>query len=84
MDCTYRTNISRLPLLDVVGIDSTNKTFTISFSFLSGEQEPDYIWALEHLKRLYDGVDTPKVFAVDRDLALIHAIQTVSCLLPSM
>uniref|UniRef100_A0AAV1SZG5 MULE transposase domain-containing protein n=1 Tax=Peronospora matthiolae TaxID=2874970 RepID=A0AAV1SZG5_9STRA len=37
MDFTYKTNRFKLPLLHVVGMTSTNATFSICFCFMSGE-----------------------------------------------
>jgi hypothetical protein len=42
MDCIYKTNQYRLPLLDVVGINNLNGSFVIGMAFLSAETEDDY------------------------------------------
>jgi hypothetical protein len=49
MDCTYKTNKYRMPLLDIVGVDACEKTFCVAFAFLSGEEEEDFKWALSRL-----------------------------------
>lgn len=46
LDCTYKTNKHHMPLLDMVGVDSCQRSFCIAFAFLSGESEEDYSWAL--------------------------------------
>ena len=43
-----------MPLLDMIGVDATGRSFCIAFAFLSGEAEEDYTWALEQLKKLYE------------------------------
>jgi MULE transposase domain len=45
MDCTYKTNCFGMPLMNIVGIASTFKTFNAGFAFLSAEKESDYRWA---------------------------------------
>ena len=37
MDCTYKTNKAKLPLLNVVGCTSKYSTFPVAFGLLSGE-----------------------------------------------
>lgn len=41
--------------------------------------EPDFIWALNHLKKMLVELEipSPKVFVVDRDLALLNALERV-------
>src|SRR3954468_7731506 len=37
MDSTYKTNKYRLPLLEIVGVTSTDKTYSVGFAFLECE-----------------------------------------------
>lgn len=53
LDYIYKTNKYGIPLLDMIGIDASQRSFCIVFAFLSGEIEADYTWALERLKSLY-------------------------------
>ena len=46
LDCTYKTNHFKMPLLNIVGSTCRHKTYHISFCFLSDETEESYIWAL--------------------------------------
>ncbi|KAG6996807.1 PKS-NRPS hybrid synthetase [Fusarium oxysporum f. sp. conglutinans] len=75
LDCTYKTNKHAMPLLDMVGVDSCQRSFCIAFAFLSGESEEDYSWALHHLKSLYHH-ELPSVVLTDRCLAAINATAT--------
>jgi hypothetical protein len=75
MDCTYKTNKHGMPLLDMVGVDSCQRSFCIAFAFLSGETEEDYGWALQQLKSLYQR-DLPTVILTDRWLAAMNAVAT--------
>ncbi|KAG5553673.1 hypothetical protein RHGRI_011536 [Rhododendron griersonianum] len=38
MDCTYKTNRYRFPLLQIVGVTSTEKTFSVAFAFIDREK----------------------------------------------
>ncbi|KAL2888806.1 putative Mutator-like element transposase [Ceratocystis lukuohia] len=82
LDCMYKTNKYNMPLLDMIGVDATSRSFCIAFAFLSGETEEDYTWALQQLKELYEQCNGvfPSVILTDRCLA---AINTVSSLFPS-
>ncbi|KAJ2894092.1 hypothetical protein MKZ38_007931 [Zalerion maritima] len=64
-----------MPLLDMVGVDSCQRSFCIAFAFLSGESEEDYSWALQHLRSLYEH-ELPSVILTDRCLAAMNAVAT--------
>ncbi len=78
LDCTYKTNRYKMPLLDMVGVDACQRSFCIAFAFLNGEGEEDYLWALTRLKSLYELCNTrlPSVILTDRWLACMNAIAT--------
>ncbi|KAF5962904.1 transposase [Fusarium bulbicola] len=81
VDCTYKTNKYKMPLLDMVGVDATGRTFCIAFAYLSGEEEEDFAWALGALRDLYDtnGIPHPSVVLTDRCLACMNAIVSILC-----
>jgi hypothetical protein len=35
-----------MPLLDMIGVDACQRSFYIAFTFLIGEEDDDYAWAL--------------------------------------
>src|SRR5689334_12101855 len=76
LDCTYKTNKYKMPLLDMIGADACQRSFCIAFAFLSGEDEDDYIWALDQLQSIYELYDIrqPSVILTDRCLACMNAI----------
>ena len=76
LDCTYKTNKYKMPLLDIVGVDACQRSFCIAFAFLSGEEEGDYIWALDRLRSMYELCDArlPSVILTDRCLACMNAV----------
>jgi hypothetical protein len=57
-----------MPLLNIVGLTGTLKTFIIYLIFMKSETKEDYHWALSKLKEAYNGV-IPGVIVTDRDLA---------------
>ncbi|KAL2885279.1 mutator-like element transposase [Ceratocystis lukuohia] len=73
LDCTYKTNRYAMPLLEMIGVNSSQKSFYIAFAFLSGETEDDYLWALQHLKSLYQQ-ELPSVVLTDRCQAILNAV----------
>ncbi|XP_077221058.1 PKS-NRPS hybrid synthetase cheA-like [Tasmannia lanceolata] len=77
MDCTYKTNKYKMPLLDVVGVTSFNSSFYSCFAFLQKEETEDYVWALKMFHDMLDNVSKPTVIVTDRELALMRAIQVV-------
>src|SRR3954467_14475889 len=78
MDSTYKTNKNRLPLLEIVGVTSTDKTYSVGFAFLECEKKDNFTWALEICKSLLvDQNVMPKVIVTDRDNALMNAVDTV-------
>ncbi|MCL7046201.1 hypothetical protein MKW94_014784 [Papaver nudicaule] len=77
LDCTYKTNQWRMPLLHFVGVTSTNHTFTIAYCFMPGEKVEDYIWALKRLKDLYSDGCLPSLFITDDDQQLQTGVAEV-------
>ena len=77
MDCTYKTNRYRLPLLEIMGVTSTNLTFSVAFAYMDSEREDNYTWVLERLRSVMDADVLPELIVTDRDLALLNAIKRV-------
>jgi MULE transposase domain len=79
MDCTYKTNWFRMPLLNIVGSTGLGTNFYIGFAFFLAEGEGDYMWVLKELKTLMCGKDIPDpmVVVTDRELVLINAVSAV-------
>lgn len=76
LDCTYKTNRFKLPLLNIVGSTCLNTTFYIAFYFFKYEDKESYVWALSYVKSLYNS-SLPKALVMDRDMALLGASRTV-------
>ncbi|XP_019184708.1 PREDICTED: uncharacterized protein LOC109179676 [Ipomoea nil] len=77
IDATYKTNRYSMPLVEMVGVTSTNMTFCIAFAFMHKENESNYTWALNCLKATIEGCITPRVIVTDRELALMKACKNV-------
>ncbi|KAI7936371.1 hypothetical protein MJO29_015674 [Puccinia striiformis f. sp. tritici] len=78
LDATYKTNRYKIPLLHVIGQAASNRSLSIAFCFLTYEDDDNYLWAVQVLKKLIWKPDRiPKVFITDRDTALRNALADV-------
>jgi hypothetical protein len=78
LDCTYNTNSAEMPLFETIGITPCRKSFCVSFEFVPGEGEDDYIQALRHSREML-GADAESggVFLIDKSRALRNALAIV-------
>jgi hypothetical protein len=65
-----------MPLLHIVGVNSSNRNFSIAFCFIPSEKKEEYTWALEQLHASIDK-GNPSVFLTNNEQALINAINLV-------
>ena len=79
MDCIYKTNQYKLPLLIINDITSLNTTFYVAFAFQVEESEEDYTFAMKHLKVLLISLNLsdPHVVLTDCEEALMNAFSAV-------
>ncbi|XP_048424670.1 uncharacterized protein LOC125467934 [Pyrus x bretschneideri] len=77
IDYKYKINRYYYPLLEVVGVTSTDITFSIAFVFLNSEKEDNYIRALSKLRGVMVECPMPNVIVTDMDLQLMRAIEVV-------
>lgn len=77
VDCTYKTNKYKLPLFEMIGVTSIDKSFNVAYAFLSHEREENYVWALERLYSLLLPNRLPRVFVTDCEMALINGIKRI-------
>ena len=78
IDSTYKTNRYKLQLLDFVGVTPIGMTFSAGFAYLEGERVNNIVWALERFQGLFFRSDRlPVVIVIDRDLALMNALEIV-------
>jgi hypothetical protein len=79
IDCTYKTNRYRMPLLHFLGVLLIGKYFSAAFCFMGGETEEYYLWAINAFKDiLMAGLPHSfKVAITDNEAALKNAIKAV-------
>ncbi|KDO48940.1 hypothetical protein CISIN_1g047575mg [Citrus sinensis] len=70
MDCTYKVNKYKFPLLEIVGVTLTTMTFNVDFAYLESKREDNYIWALKRLKTIMQDDMLPSVIVIKRELTL--------------
>ncbi len=74
MDCSYKTNMFKMPLLHIISFACTGATFTSAITFLSAKTIEDYEWALNTYKD-FKGNYLPLAIVTDHELALMRAIE---------
>jgi MULE transposase domain len=76
MDCIYKTNCFKIPLLNIISSTGLNTTFFIAFVFLSQETTSDYEWAMQILKKVLSHPDYTfsSVVVTNREVALITTL----------
>jgi len=78
MDSTYKTNLYKMPMFEVVGVTSTDLTYSVGFGFVTHEKEEKFVWVLKMLcKLLTSKMNMPKVIVTDRDASLMKAVADV-------
>lgn len=79
LDCTYKLNKWRMPLLDIVGIDAMGKTFFAGWALLIKEEIADYNWALNAFKNMIGQHTASKIKTLftDKESALANACANV-------
>jgi len=78
MDSTYKTNMYRMPMFEMVRVTSIDLTYSVSFGFATHEKEENFFWVLQiMLKLLKSDINMSKVVVTDRDTTLMNAVITV-------
>ena len=77
IDCTYKNNMYRVPLIEIVGAISTDMTFSVAFAYLKAEQEDNFGWCLDSLKYLMHDRLIPSIVVTDRNLALMNIVKRI-------
>ncbi len=70
MDCTYKTNRFKMPLLHIVSFACIGATFTSAIAFLSAKTIEDYECTVNTYKG-FMGNYLPLAIVTDRELALM-------------
>nr|XP_043633774.1 protein FAR1-RELATED SEQUENCE 5-like [Erigeron canadensis] len=77
IDATYKTNVYNMPLVEIVGVTPTGKTFSIAHALIENEQHATYTWVLQCLRSTLEEGFVVRVALTDRDLALMKAVKDV-------
>lgn len=86
LDCTYKTNVYDLPLLNIIAMTNMNTVLPIAQCWLPGEKEEDFVWALDQLKCMMEsyGISEPSIILTDRALACMNALDVKFPDVPSL
>ncbi|KAK9715575.1 hypothetical protein RND81_06G174200 [Saponaria officinalis] len=76
IDSTYKTNLYKMPMVEVVGLTPVGKTFMIGYGFVTKETTESYTWVLEKVRQMLGGV-TPNAIVTDREQGLLEAVSLV-------
>ncbi|XP_074318241.1 uncharacterized protein LOC141655039 [Silene latifolia] len=77
IDSTYKTNLYRLPLVEMVGVTPIGKSFVIAYALVTHESEDGYLWVLRKLKALLNDVVQSNAIVTDCEAGLLNAIPIV-------
>lgn len=79
MDCTYKTNRYKIPLLLIQGVTLMHTSFTIGYCFMESETQEDFNWVLRRFKSQLEARDIPdpKVWVTDKEQASINALGVI-------
>jgi hypothetical protein len=67
-----------MPLYEILGVTSTDKTYSIGFSFLTSEKNENFSWDLQMLLDLLKSKDNmPKVIVTDKDTTLMNDVAVI-------
>ena len=77
LDCTYKTNRYKMPLLHIIGLSPSNSSYSVAFCFMQNEQLESYKWTLQTFFSWLNPLPFSPVLCTDRDLALLGAIKSI-------
>jgi len=65
-------------MFEVVGVTSTNLTYSVGFRFVTHEKEENFVWVLKMLRKLLTSKkNMPKVIVTDKDMSLMKVVENV-------
>ncbi|XP_073222409.1 uncharacterized protein [Cicer arietinum] len=65
-----------MPLLEIIGVTSTEITFCVGFAYLHSEHDDNFVWALQMLKEHITSGEV-EVIVIDIDLSSMNAVEYV-------
>ncbi|CAN0843566.1 PKS-NRPS hybrid synthetase cheA [Linum grandiflorum] len=76
IDSTYKTNIYRKPVVQLIGVTPVRKNFNIGLAIVTDETTETYTWILQQLKTVL-GERVPTAFVTDKEQGLGAALLDV-------
>ena len=68
----------KMPMFEVVGVTSTDLTYSVGFGFVTHEKEENFVWVLKMLRKfLTSKKNMPKVIVTNMDMSLMKAVGNV-------
>jgi hypothetical protein len=78
IDCTYKTNLYNLPMVDMVGATANGTSFQVAIGLVANEDERSFSWILRCFADYAIALGIkPRVILIDRDQALMNALRNV-------
>ena len=76
MDCTYKTNVFNMPLMDIIGVSPLNRLYFVGMCFIRSETTTSFLFPLRQIRTLYDRFRLPYPGAIftDKDDGLRRAL----------
>lgn len=78
IDATYKTNKYRLPVVEIIGVTATGRSFPAAYALIQNEGQVNYEWLLTKFKALLplssENTSVPGVVATGRELSLMGAL----------
>ena len=77
IDSTYKTNMYKMPLVDIIGVTALNRLFFVGLCFVRSESTTSFLFPLRQVKTLYDRLQLSYSGAVftDKDDGLRRALR---------
>jgi len=65
-------------MFEIVGVSTTDLTYSVGFGFVTHEKEENFVWVLQMMRKpLTSKMNMPKVVVTDRDTTLMNAVANV-------
>lgn len=81
IDATYKTNSSKLPLVNVLCVSNLGranlKNALVASAFLTNEKKASYTWLAQTLRRVIWPTGRVGIFITDNDAALVNSIEEI-------
>jgi hypothetical protein len=70
-DNTFKINVIKMPLIDIIGVINTGLTFSFAFYFITLESSNAWRFTFDCIERvIFEGLLKPRVYIADQGLGL--------------